>query len=121
ITRIGVRYINKIDIPLPAVDLKQYLRTAPDISPDMRQGIAGFFMQLQIPQEDLKAMLYVNEALIPPPNPNVISVILDLDLFRGEDLPTNDEDLWQIFEQFRDRKNQLFEAYITDRTRRLIE
>jgi uncharacterized protein (TIGR04255 family) len=52
ITRLVVRYINKIDIPLPVGDLKEYLRTFPEVSSDLPQGLSGYFLQLQIPQED---------------------------------------------------------------------
>jgi uncharacterized protein (TIGR04255 family) len=34
ITRLALRYINRIDIPLPISDLKEYMRTIPEISPD---------------------------------------------------------------------------------------
>jgi uncharacterized protein (TIGR04255 family) len=38
--RLAVRYINRIDMPLPLGDFKDYLRTVPDVSPDLPQGLA---------------------------------------------------------------------------------
>ncbi len=82
VTRVAVRYINRLDLPLPMGDLKEYLRTVPEVSPLLPQGLLGYFMQLLIPQEDLSATLSLNEALVPPPRPGVASVLLDIDLFR---------------------------------------
>lgn len=120
ITRLTVRYINRLDLPLPLGDLKDYLQTVPEVSPDLPQGLIGYFMQLQIPQEDLGGMLVLNQALIPPPLPDVVSILLDIDLFRETDLPDDEAALWDILEQLHTRTDQVFEACITDRTRELI-
>lgn len=120
ITRIAVRYINRLDLPLPSGDLEEYLKTAPRTSPDLPQALSGFFMQLQVPQDDLKAMLVLNEALVPPPSADSVSVLLDIDLFRVVDLPADEEGVWALLDQLRLRKNEVFEACITDRTRELI-
>jgi uncharacterized protein (TIGR04255 family) len=120
VTRIAVRYINRLDLPLPLSDLKDYLRTLPEVSPDLPQALSACFMQLQIPQDDLKSMLILNEAIIPPPRPEVVSVLLDIDLFRDVDVPSDEEALWALFEDLHVRKNDVFEASITDRTRELF-
>jgi len=120
ITRVAVRYINRLDLPLPIKDLKDFLRTVPEVSPDLPQALSACFMQLQIPQDDIKGMLILNEAIIPPPRPEVVSVLLDIDLFRDVDVPGDEEALWALFEELHVRKNDVFEASITDRTRELF-
>ncbi|MEO6203444.1 MAG: TIGR04255 family protein [Nitrospirales bacterium] len=120
IIRLALRYINRLDLPLPLKDFKDYLRTIPEISPNMSQGLSGYFMQLQLPQPDLEAMLVLNQTLIPPPGPNLVSVVLDFDLFCKDNVPSEDQDIWKRFETLRTRKNEVFEACITDKTRRLI-
>lgn len=120
ITRIGVRYINRLDLPVPIKDFKDYLRTFPEISSGMPQGLSGYFMQLQLPQADLNAMLVLNQALIPASAPKMVSVLLDLDLYSETDLPSDEQEIWERFELFRTRKNKVFEACITDRMRRMI-
>lgn len=42
ITRLALRYINRIDIPLPISDLKEYMRTTPEISLDLPQQMSSF-------------------------------------------------------------------------------
>jgi uncharacterized protein (TIGR04255 family) len=120
IVRLALRYINRLDIPLPIGDLKDYLRTYPEVSSDLPQGLSGYFMQLQIPQEDLAATLVLNQAIVPPPRPDYVSVLLDLDLFRERNIPNEKIGLWDILEQMHERKNKTFEACITERTRELI-
>ena len=120
VTRLALRYINKLDFPLPLNDFKDYLRTIPEISPQMSQGLSGYFMHLELPQPDLGATLLLNQTLIPPPSPNLVSVILDFDLFSQENVPNAEQDIWKRFEVLRTRKNEVFEACITNKTRRLI-
>lgn len=122
ITRVAVRYINQIDIPLPMKDFKDYLRTVPEVSTDLPQALSGFLMRLQIPQDDINAHLILTQALVsPPPVPNVASVILDIDLFRERIELNSDDGLWDLLKTFRARKNQVFESCITDNARLLFD
>ncbi len=123
VTRAAVRYINQINIPAnELIELKDYLSTVPEVSPRLPQkALQTFFMQLQIPQQDLDCMLIINEAIAPPTSPEIVTVILDLDLFRQQVWDSNDEDVWRFLEKLRHRKNEVFEASITDRTKELID
>lgn len=120
VKRVAVRYINRIDIPMPGVELKEYLRTSPEVSPDLPQGMTGYFMQVTLAIPELKALVTLTETAAAAPSPNATSVIFDLDLFRTDELPTDEESLWALLELFRDKKDAIFEACITDRTRELI-
>lgn len=122
VTRVATRYINQLNIPVDGVvELKDYLSTVPEVSPVLSQKtLQSFFMQLQIPQQDLGCMLVINEALAPPVSPDVVTIILDFDLFRQQSWDSNDEEIWYLLEKLRQRKNEVFEASITDKTRELI-
>ena len=65
----------------------------------------------------MEALLVINMTLIAPPTPAVVSVVLDLDLFRNTNLPQAEDGIWACFEQLRLRKNAAFEACITDAMR----
>jgi uncharacterized protein (TIGR04255 family) len=121
ITRLAVRYVNRIDIPQTNVELKDYFRTSPEISSDLPQNMAGFFMQVQLPLDDIRSTVVLNQTIVPPPNSGIISVILDLDIFRTFDVPQREEEVWEYFETLHIRKNEIFEACITDRTRELFK
>lgn len=122
ITRAAVRYISEFALPITLDDLREYLRTVPEVSPDIPQpGLSSYFLQLQIPQEDLEASLVINQTMLPINiDSQIVSVVLDIDIFRQGNLPFDDEGLWNFFEELRNRKNQVFEACITDKLRELI-
>jgi uncharacterized protein (TIGR04255 family) len=120
ITRVGIRYINRFDLPLPFADLKDFFRTTPEVSPAMPQELAGFFMQLQVPYPDLQAMLVLTQTLVPPPQIDVASVVLDIGFSCANNVPQEDTAIWHLLEQFRVKKNEVFEACITDAARELI-
>lgn len=120
IQRIAVRYINRFDIPCNRLRLKDYFRTYPEVSPELNDEPAGLLLHLRIPQSDLLGEVLINQALVPPATETGRSVVLDLDLYRAESVPAEEEPLWKLFEDLHVRKNQVFEACITDRARELI-
>jgi len=120
ITRVAVRYINQIDIPIPDFDYKDYFRTIPEVSPVLPQRLSGFFMQLQFPQADFGGLLILTQTAVPPPSPGMNSVILDLDVFKDGVEVVSDDELWALLETLRNRKNEFFEGCITDRARELF-
>ena len=122
ITRIALRYVNRLDIPLPVQDFSTYLRTAPQLSSDLPQGLSGYFMQLQLPMPDLQGACVINQTIIEPPaKPNTVAVVLDIDVFRTSGVATDETRLWEQLEQLRNEKNRVFEACITDDARRLFQ
>jgi uncharacterized protein (TIGR04255 family) len=124
VQRVAVRYINRLDLPIDSsgfLDFKDYLQTVPEVSPALSQGLSDYFMQLQIPQEDLQASLIINEAMLPPLSQDTVSVLLDIDLFSTVEFAADSDAIWSLLEKFRDRKNEVFEACITDKTRDLLK
>jgi uncharacterized protein (TIGR04255 family) len=69
----------------------------------------------------LQGVLVINQGNgTPQPGDAIIPIILDLDLFVERPQVANEEELWALFEKLRVRKNEYFEASITDKTRELI-
>ena len=120
VTRVGVRYVNQLDLPVNLRDFRDYIRSYPEISSDLPQQLASFFMQVQIPQTDIGAMLILNTAIVPPLGPNVVSVVLDIDVNKAGLESPSDEEIWNTMEMLRVRKNLIFEGCITNTTRELI-
>lgn len=117
--RVAVRTINKFDFPSPVVRMETFFRTFPELSGDLPQLMEGFFFQFNLPLPEVEAVASITETMIDPPAPGQSSVILDIDLFRIEKLPSGPE-LWPLFERLRIWKNKVFEASITDDARRMI-
>lgn len=120
VTRVAVRFINRFDLPLPLNDFKDYFETVPEVAPNLPQALSGFLMRLEIPQEDLDAMLLLTQALMPPEQEDVASILLDIDLFREYEQPVDGDEAWRFLERLRVRKNDVFEACITERAREVI-
>jgi uncharacterized protein (TIGR04255 family) len=120
VVRVAVRYINRIDIPGDSVDLKDYFRTSPEIAADLPQQLDGYFMQLRLPYPDVSGHCVINQTIVPPARENVVSVVLDIDLFRTLDLPQHEEGIWSFFEKLHAAKNYIFETCITDSARRVF-
>jgi len=123
VLRIATRFVNRIEIPMPIADIAEYFRTAPIISPEMPQTLAGYFMQLQLPQSDLVCMVTLNQALLASEDAGIAPFMLDMldiDISDERAQIQSDESVWDRLETFRWRKNQIFEACITDRVRELI-
>jgi uncharacterized protein (TIGR04255 family) len=121
IARIGVRYINRIDVPIIGrFELDDYLTFLPVMPKSLDNGIEHFAMNILVPlgKDDLKLVL--NAGSTPSPLIGHTSLILDLDVALDTNLPTNNESLWAAIDRMRLRKNEVFEACITDKTRALF-
>ncbi|MCG6157107.1 TIGR04255 family protein [Rubinisphaera margarita] len=121
VTRVAVRYINRIDIPRSPIDLKDYFRTSPEISPDLPQALEGYFMRLQLPFPDLSSHCFITQAIAPPSAKDTVSVVLDIDFFQAVNFEADDDEtVWGVLSSHHVMKNTIFESCITDRTRELF-
>ena len=124
VTRVGLRYVNKVDIPHPTVELKDYFKTTAEVSPELPQVIGGMFMQVQLPVVTDGIGAGITTAIAPPPNPGTTSVVLDIDAYSEPAMQvlaeTFDEQFEGVVARLRQAKNLVFEACITDATRKVI-
>ncbi|HEX4341546.1 MAG TPA: TIGR04255 family protein [Polyangiaceae bacterium] len=121
VQRIALRYINRIDIPLPLNDFGEYLQCSPSVSPHLPQGLSNYLMSLTIPLDELVTVV-VNEAILNQvTKPNAVSILLDIGVSQSLSLPFEEEALWERFGYLRKVKNHVFEACITDKTRELFQ
>jgi uncharacterized protein (TIGR04255 family) len=118
--RVAVRSINRIDIP-PFRELKDYFKTFPEISSELPQTLNGYVMQLLIAQPEFEGMLSLIQATVPAPSADVVSINLDIDLYKESTAEFDtDEKIWELLERLRKKKNEVFEGCITDKTRSLF-
>jgi uncharacterized protein (TIGR04255 family) len=124
IARIGLRYINRIDIPNAEdaeISMDDYLRFGvrrpeiPGFGP-----MTQFAANLEIPMAKGPFKLILNSSPTPSPLVKTASFLLDLDLSIDQALPQSDDALWSLVEEFRPIKNSVFESCITDKTRLLL-
>lgn len=120
ITRIALRYINRIEIPLPLKDFKEYILTTPEIAPRLPQGLDHFFMRLVIPYSAINAMVVVTETMERVTESGTLPLILDIDASKEVDCTPIAEQVWRDFQKLRHLKNEVFFASITDKTKELL-
>jgi uncharacterized protein (TIGR04255 family) len=124
ISRIALRYINQIDVPsMKDIDLDQYLRSRPIISPVLPQTLEGYFLSTQIQLMDPGPRLQLIQTVVNP-SPTTVGLILDIDVFWEETLdvtnPALEDLLHERFDILRKCKNAVFEGCITDEARSLF-
>ena len=121
VTRIGLRYINRLELPLPFDDFKEYLLTGPEIAPELPQGLASFFFRVVIPIDEAKAFGVITETTVESEaTKTVVPLILDIDVFRTGAFPVAADKLWPSFDQLREAKNRLFFKSLTDKAKDLF-
>ena len=122
VTRLAVRYINHINIPLPVDDLSDYFTASP-IIPDNIQGvISGFLSKIIVYDQEMDVFTNIVQALEKSRIPDkYITVVLDIDSFKTGDFNVSNGEMWNIFANLHNLKNQIFFNSITDETARLFE
>ena len=120
VTRIALRYINRIEIPLPMKDFREYVLTVPEVAPNLPQGLSEFFMRLVIPDPGIGCMGIIIETM-EPPTERILPLILDIDVYREALLEPASAEMWELFEQLREFKNRIFFGSITDKAKELFK
>jgi len=122
VTRVALRYINRIEIPLPMRDFKDYILTTPEIAPDLPQGLGSFFMRLVIPDPKAQAVAIVTETVEPSEeSSNRLPLIFDIDVFRMAAFNVQDNAMWEAFEYLHNLKNDIFFKSITLKAKELFQ
>ncbi len=114
VSRLAVRYINKIELPLPFADFREYMLTIPEIAPGIPQGLAQFFMQLVVPFEDIGAIAIVNQTIAAVERTTAtLPVIFDIEVNKVLSMESSSEALWGHLDELRTAKNLIFFRSIT--------
>lgn len=118
---VAIRYVNRIDIPLLGIELKDYFRTTPEISPDLPAALDAYMMHLQMPIAEIDSTVHIIQARIPSTSPEVVSIALDINIIKQGTISKEAEDILATLTLIHTHIDSVFEASITDRTRELIK
>lgn len=121
-TRLGLRYINRIDVPVAADDVcyhENYL-TFHIVTDDLLNPTDGFQWALtkKFPARDLA--VNVQSGSVASELPRHSAVSFDIDVFTLVDVPNEVDDILEKLGDMRRLKNEIFEAGITDEARKLF-
>lgn len=115
--RIGLRYINRIEIAAGTIDLAEYLNFRPFVGPGLPQAMCNLIMGIQSSYEGGRDTLRLQLVTEEPRVPERVVFILDLDYFlsRPESVALGDAFDW--IESAHAQTQRAFEACLTDRLR----
>ena len=123
IIRVALRFINKIDIPIPSqtvLDFDDYLAAGPIVPKELPQGVSSFLTRVVIRDSDIDAMAIITQAFEQIIDPKFIPIILDIDVFKQKEI-ISEEEAWQALEKMRHLKNRIFFASITEKAKELFQ
>ena len=126
ISRIGLRYINRLNLPAIVRDFRDYLTAPPDVPPRLSQNLMEFNTRIVIPVASIGAAAAIIQKLTMADLQNVISrmqqrqtdlslpVLLDIDVFKPVEFSPESSDVWDLAEKMRHEKNVIFFESITE-------
>lgn len=121
VVRIAVRYINRIEVPLPMENFREYILTSPEIAPNLPQGLSHFFMRLEIPNSKIQATAIITQTMETITKSQTLPLILDIDVIKEKDYVNGTAAMWNDFEELRIFKNEIFFNSLTDKAKELFK
>lgn len=120
ITRIAVRYINHLNLPLPISDFSVYLTNPPTIREGYPPKLDGFLSKLIVSDPAISITSHITQQLDKTTSKYAV-VILDIDVFNKDSYSSTDNKIWKIFENFHNIKNKIFFNSLTDNALELFK
>lgn len=118
--RLGVRFMNRIDIPRDRFNSDEYLTVGINLPPSTHDNSMGWQVGSISPLMGTPYRLGIRCGTADQVLIGHASYILDLDIFIEVDPPQTDTDIMRALSEIKDLKNRVFEECITDKTRQLI-
>jgi uncharacterized protein (TIGR04255 family) len=122
VQRISLRYLNRIGLPLPVSDLREYCLLFPDIPPGLPGGVSDFFLRFTLPVPDTPTASVVTLTFEPPAQgATVLNMILDneaIHVFGSLNVDT--QVIWSKMAALRELKNKVFDDSLTEKAKNLF-
>ena len=121
ISRIGLRYINRLEFPgQQSVNIESYLLAAPTVPENVPQGFTSWAQRVEIPFEQEYGLLVLQSSSAPLEAQRGIAFLLDLDFITLQAEQVKLDSAMEWIEKAHDEVEKTFEACITDETRQLL-
>jgi uncharacterized protein (TIGR04255 family) len=120
VASLRLRYLNRIEVPLPFRDLDDYLTMLPKVPKPVDTGFTGYLLRITLWDPRLDAYADVTQIAEPEANVPMLPVIFDIDVRMNTEIPPDDRSVWDAVEGLREYKNRIFFSSITDATRSLF-
>lgn len=126
VTRLAVRYINALPLPLPVAELNDYFTSPPQVPAALPQVMRAFLQRVVIFDEATNTFVAVIQASDEDAEArsltNQATIFFDIDASQQVNLSSNNSNIvWGKFEELRTFKNRVFFEHITEKTAGLFE
>ena len=125
IARVSTRYINRIDIAVGIngqIDLSKYFNVGLSLPNYVeKMALQNFYVNCSLLHPNTHFINILQFATVPSPLIDHLSFTIDIDIATLGAVPTHEVKLWELIDSLRTYKNDLFEACITDETRKLFQ
>lgn len=121
VRRLGLRYVNVIELPLhPALNFEEYFTASPSVPNELPQQIGSYFSRTLVVDSARKLAAFLTQSFEPTAG-ETAPIILDIDTFAECTHIPNGNEMWDLFGKLRDFKNEIFFSSITEKAARLFE
>jgi uncharacterized protein (TIGR04255 family) len=123
IRRIGLRYINHIEVPDQGIKLEDYFEFRPYVGPNLPQDFGTFALSIQVPYEKSRDILNLQLASLPRSDASInkATVLLSLDYFLLKPGEVTLEEAFKWVNMAHSHIEDAFEACITEKLRHLFK
>jgi uncharacterized protein (TIGR04255 family) len=119
VLRMGLRFINHIDLPMPGdgtpLALGDYLTTLPNIAQGIGTDMESFFTRIVVPEKTIPARGIITHASRELPDAAAQHLPLTFDVEVYTTAVGSPEEVWEIAERLRGFKNRVFFSSFTER------
>ncbi len=117
LSRIAVRYINRMLLPLPFSNPEKYLKAPPVTAEGWPTEMNSFLSRVVMTESESDVSVTVIQAFEPQvPGQSGVALIFDIDAYADVSLPPDDVTIRQRFGKLREMKNRVFFNGLTTKT-----
>lgn len=120
LSRLAVRYINRMRVS-GSRSINEFLEAPPALPPPIPPVMKDFLTRVHVADEPRSSAAVIVQALEPQFDPNVMSLLLDIDAYYEQSVDPTDPELPALFEQLRKLKNEIFYASITEKSAEMYQ
>jgi uncharacterized protein (TIGR04255 family) len=113
VTRLALRYINRIAVPQDLGEFERYMRAAPVVPPELPQDVSAFFTRVTIHASESELAAHVAQSLGLDMH-SQSTLVLDIDAFREGSWVVEDPLIESTFRGLRELKNLIFFNSLTE-------
>ncbi len=117
VSRVGLRYINRLELPLEHGDeFTRYLKSPPELPEGAPQRVSQFLARIVGHDEQRQATAVVIQQLKQQQGEQPVVITIDVDVFRTGNFPVDSAALREILGSLRMLKNETFFSLLMDET-----